>query len=186
MSLVDTIIQVLDKADTLLNENNPKEAFRYLERASTLTKSTKVDILKGKGLIKLKQYERAASLMSSILQRDETNVDALYVRGEGLYRSGNHQQAIAHISRVMTFDPDNQRAMKLLKTIRSIERNRKQGNDAFSSGDYEQAVEEYTTGIEVDPENDKYNATLYCNRAAAYMKVSAVVRTNQVYSIDNT
>ena len=106
-----------------------------------------------------------------MLQKDETNPEALYIRGFALYRTGNHSQASAYMKRLITYNPDDSRAIKLFKRISSIEKAKEKGNNAFRSGNYEEAIDSYTEGIELDPENDSFNATLCCNKAAAYMKL---------------
>ena len=108
--------------------------------------------------------------LSPILQRDDTNSDALHVRGFGLYRLGNHSQALVFMKRIIAYNPDDAKAIKLLKMIRGIERAKEQADTAFKAGNYDEAIEAYTTAVQIDPENDKFNATLCCNKAAALMK----------------
>jgi DnaJ homolog subfamily C member 7 len=107
----------------------------------------------------------------AILQRDDTNPDALYVRGYGLYRNGNHSQALLHAKRLIAFNPDDSRAIKLLRLIQRVEKGKEEANEAFKAGRYEEAINLYDQGMECDPDNDKFNATLLCNKAAALMKL---------------
>merc|ERR1712063_210042 len=146
---------MLQKQKDYYLKKKPSDALRYLDRASALTSSKTINILKAEALLGLKEYDRATAMVTPILQRDDTNSDALHVRGFGLYRLGNHSQALVFMKRIIAYNPDDAKAIKLLKMIRGIERAKEQA---------------YTTAVQIDPENDKFNATLCCNKAAALMK----------------
>merc|ERR1712137_127106 len=168
---VKLIEQYVREAKNYIAEGNPSRALTYLDRASCLTASKKINIYKAEALLGLKEYDRAISMMTQILQKDQTNPDALYIRGFALYRTGNHSQASAYMKRLITYNPDDARAIKLFKRISNIEKAKERGNTAFRNGNYEEAIEAYQEGMEIDPENDSFNATLCCNKAAAYMKL---------------
>lgn len=48
------------------------------------------------------------------------------------------------------------------------------GNEAFKEGRCEEAIEAYTEALGYDSLNTIYNSTVYCNRAAAKMKIKQV------------
>ena len=58
-----------------------------------------------------------------------------------------------------------------LQKIRSIERAKEDGNNAFRNQNYDEAIALYTAGLAIDPLADTLNAVLYSNRAAAYLSV---------------
>jgi len=68
-------------------------------------------------------------------------------------------------------DPDNDLSRLELKKVRLLESTKKEGNDAFGASNFEEAYRLYTKALEIDPTNESLNATLYCNRAAAGMKL---------------
>ncbi len=109
---------------------------------------------------------------STVLRQDSSNTEAIFIRGKALYYAGNFEHAINHYSQALRLDPDFSKARDELKKVRSLERKKKEGNDAFSSGSYETAVQLYTEALEIDPDNTSFNSQLYANRAAAKMKVS--------------
>merc|ERR1712137_133347 len=170
MKNVDLIREFVETAKQSIENNDAKRALQYLDRASNLTSTKKIELLRAEAILGLKEYDRAVQVATSILQRDDTNPDALYVRGFGMYRLGNHAQALAHMKRLIAYNPDDSRAIKLLKLIRRVESVKEEANEAFKAGRYEEAVKLYEQGTQCDPENDKFNATLYCNMAAALMK----------------
>ena len=59
---------------------------------------------------------------------------------------------------------------------RSLETKKKEGNDAFTAGKAQEAYDFYTEALAIDPLHDAFNAQLYCNRAAAAMKVPSLSR----------
>lgn len=68
-------------------------------------------------------------------------------------------------------DPDNSIYRIAYKNIQSLENKKKLGNDAFSAGRIQEAYDLYTEALSIDPDNVDINSTLYCNRAAALIKV---------------
>ena len=58
-----------------------------------------------------------------------------------------------------------------IKIVRQLEKFKEEGNAQFNNGMFEEAIESYSSALQVDPLNTLFNSTLYCNRAAAYMKV---------------
>lgn len=48
---------------------------------------------------------------------------------------------------------------------------KKNGNDQFSAGQIEEAIATYSQCLEIDPDNDPFNCIIFCNRAAALMRV---------------
>jgi len=59
----------------------------------------------------------------------------------------------------------------MLKMVRKSEQKRLDGNNAFQSGRNQEAYDLYSEALAVDPSNDQYNAAIYCNRAAASLKL---------------
>ncbi len=54
---------------------------------------------------------------SQILRADSSNTEGLYIRGRGLYYSGNFAQAINHYSQALRLDPDFSKARMELKKV---------------------------------------------------------------------
>merc|ERR1711938_18344 len=58
-------------------------------------------------------------------------------------------------------------AKQLLRLAQRLEVERQAGNAAFKRGEWAAAAAGYTRGLQLDPNNGRFNALLYCNRAAA-------------------
>jgi len=54
------------------------------------------------------------------LRADSSNTEGLYIRGRGLYYSGNFAQAINHYSQALRLDPDFSKARVELKKVTRV------------------------------------------------------------------
>lgn len=103
--------------------------------------------------------------------RDQTNCDALFVRGMCLYYQDNAEKAFQHFQRVLQYSPDHTKAKSFFKKAKSLQKSKTAGNDAFKAGKYQEAHDLYTEALTIDPENKHINAALYFNRATTSSKV---------------
>ena len=95
-------------------------------------------------------------------------------------------------------DPEQKLAAKYFKLSRKQERTKEEGNEFFKRGNNQQAIEKYilmcaishpfqmflvyaryTAAIAIDPLNRSFNAALFCNRAAAYIKQKNWLQASQ-------
>ncbi|KAL3896604.1 MAG: hypothetical protein SGPRY_013234, partial [Prymnesium sp.] len=58
----------------------------------------------------------------------------------------------------------------LLRMVQRLESERSAGNHSFSRGEWSKAVAAYTRALTIDPTHTRFNALLFCNRAAAHSK----------------
>jgi len=100
-----------------------------------------------------------------------TNVNFLYVKGLALTYHGQTEAGKRVWVEAMRLDPENVKCKTAIKNVNRQEEAKEKGNSAFKSGDQQGAINHYTTGINIDPQNKSLAATLYANRAAAYMKL---------------
>lgn len=54
--------------------------------------------------------------------------------------------------------------------VQRLESERSAGNQSFSRGEWSKAVAAYTRALTIDPTHTRFNALLFCNRAAAHSK----------------
>ena len=103
--------------------------------------------------------------------KDQTNVDALYVRGMCLYYQDNAEKAYQHFQRVLQYSPDHSKAKTFYKKAKTLQQKKESGNQAFKSGKWQEAYDLYSESLTIDPNNKPLNATLYFNRATTASKV---------------
>jgi len=170
-------------------EQHWKSVLAQIESAISLCPfSDELKLMKAKVLLALKKYNDALALSSNILRHDNTNMDAIYVRSESIFLSGNLSGAIRQLRQGLELDPDNAACRKLIKRIQLLETKKMEGNEAFSSGYVEKAYDIYTEALSIEPRCDALNSIIFCNRAATLMKLKkwseALNDCNQTIALD--
>jgi len=160
------------EGERYLAEVDYHKALAHIEIAlSYCTAAYSIKIMKVKALIGLKQYQEVITLAGDVIRNDQNNSEALYLRGLGLLYTNNTQGAIRHFTNALGLDPDNSIYRGALKKVKLFESKKKEGNDTFSAGHAEEAYNLYTECLDINPDNDAVNSIIYCNRAAAAMKL---------------
>jgi len=132
---------------------------------STIIKTSRAECLAFLG-----RYAEASEAANSVLQIDNMNADAIYVRGLCLYYEDNVDRAFSHFTQVLRFAPDHVRAKEIYKKAKSLKAKKEEGNTAFKAGNLEEAYKLYSEALLIDPCNRSTNAKLYFNRATVTAK----------------
>lgn len=103
--------------------------------------------------------------------KDQTNSDALYVRGLCLYYQDNVEKAFQHFQRVLQYSPDHEKAKIFYKKAKLLQGKKEQGNQAFKEGKWQEAYDLYSEALAIDSNNKSINAILHYNRATTCAKV---------------
>jgi len=119
----------------------------------------------------LGRYAEAAEAANSVLQFDNMNADAIYVRGLCLYYEDNVDRAFTHFTQVLRFAPDHVKAKEIYRKAKTLKQKKEEGNAAFKSGKLDDAYKLYSEALLVDPCNRGTNAKLYFNRATVAAKL---------------
>jgi tetratricopeptide (TPR) repeat protein len=133
--------------------------------------SLKWRVLRGEALFKCGDMDQASFVAQKVLQEDSRFVDALLLRANIMYLQSLReiQDVITLLSNILSLDPDNTKARKLFKKIKSAEAIKKTGNDAFAQSDWNLALEKYTEYLETAQGIPK--AKVLSNRAIIHSKV---------------
>jgi len=154
------------------NSKDYRKALYCLDKALGIaTNSVSLKTARAECLAFLGRYPEAAEAANSVLQSDNTNAEALYVRGLCLYYEDNVDAAFSHFTRVLRLAPDHQKAKEIYKKARSLKAKKEEGNTAFKSGNLDEAYKLYSEALEIDPYNRSTNAKLYFNRATVASKL---------------
>ncbi|XP_077997946.1 dnaJ homolog subfamily C member 7-like [Glandiceps talaboti] len=127
---------------------------------------------KAEALVLLKRYGEAQEIANDLLQFDNMNADAIYIRGLCLYYEDNIEKALQHFQQVLRLSPDHTPSRVSFKKCKMLKLKKEEGNAAFNQRDYEKAFEIYSEALQVDPNNIYINAKLYNNRATACAKLN--------------
>jgi len=190
LKTIQRIEQEIDATLVDLGNNQYHKALAHTEIALKYSPDAdSIKLLKAKALLGLKKPQDVVNLVTEIMRNDPNNSEALYVRGVALFYTGNAQAAIKHFRQALQGDPDNPKYRNHMKKAQQLETRKKDGNDAFSAGKNQEAYDIYTECLSIDVDNVSTNATLYCNRAAAAMKLKkyqeAVDDCNKALEMDS-
>lgn len=128
-------------------------------------------VLKAECLAFLGRYQESQEIVNDIVMRDQTNSDALFVRGMCLYYQDNAEKAFQHFQRVLQYSPDHLKAKSFYKKAKILQTKKELGNQAFKAAKWQEAYDLYTESLSIDPNNKTINAALYFNRATTCSKV---------------
>ncbi|XP_046676525.1 dnaJ homolog subfamily C member 7 isoform X2 [Homalodisca vitripennis] len=144
----------------------------YLDRSLDVAPAcTRLKVLKAECLAYLGRYQEAQELANDIVSADQTNADAIYVRGMCLYYQDNVERAFSHFQHVLKLAPDHKKAIDIYKKARKMKDLKEQGNEAFNSGKLAEAYSLYSEALTIDPNNISTNSKLYSNRATVSYKL---------------
>jgi len=119
----------------------------------------------------LGRYSEASETANAVLQFDNLNADAIYVRGLCLYYEDNVDRAFSHFTQVLRFAPDHVKAKEIYKKAKSLKQKKEEGNAEFKAGNLDEAYKLYSEALSIDPHNRSTNAKLYFNRATVAAKL---------------
>lgn len=105
------------------------------------------------------------------MKSDSSNADAVYIRGICLYFQDNLDKSIVHFVRVLSLDPDHQKAKLYRIKARSLKEKKEKGNELFKTFKYREAHAVYTEALQVDELNKEINSKLHYNRALVSSKI---------------
>jgi DnaJ family protein C protein 7 len=134
-----------------------------------VTDSLPLSILRIRADMHQKQWQRMLQLAQTVYRANAGNNEVSTLRGIALYYTGNLPVALKHWQQVLGSDPEHKEASKYFRMVRKLERAKAAANEAHKKGLSADAIAGYTAALAIDPENHEWNATLYNNRAAAYM-----------------
>eukprot|EP00474_Spongospora_subterranea_P002612 CRZ03070.1 hypothetical protein [Spongospora subterranea] len=137
-----------------------------------MSQSLVAKIMLIEGMMARNKYEEVVSITTRLIREHSSNVTLLRLRGTAYYFMGRLDQACSHSQEALRFDPDNQECFKLFKTVKRLEKLKEAGNAAFKAGRMQEAFDLYSEVLQVDPKNGRFNAVIFCNRAAVAIKKS--------------
>ena len=113
----------------------------------------RLKMARGDCLAHLGRYVEGAKAASSILQQDQRNTGALFLRGFCLYHKNNIDRAVTHFSQVLQINRDHERAKTLLNKAKAFKEKREQASKANLEKRYQTAENILTEALKIDPKN---------------------------------
>lgn len=122
-------------------------------------------------LIGQDKFGEAQSEASALLRKHQGSVEVIRTAGSATYYTGNLESCVKYFQEGLRLDPDNKACFRMFKQAKKMIAAKKAGNDCFKSNDLQGAVGKYSEALEYDPLNKSFNAVIFSNRAAAFMKL---------------
>lgn len=180
LKTLDIVKRFDDEALKAYDKKDYRKAVFCLDRAlDHCTSCTRMKVLKAECLAFLGRYQEAQELANEVVSLDQTNADAIYVRGLCLYYQDNVDRAFSHFQHVLKLAPDHKKAMDAYKRAKALKQKKEEGNEAFNSGRLNDAYTLYSEALNIDPNNKSTNAKLHFNRATVCSKLG---RLNEAIS----
>jgi len=168
---VELVSRMTGEAYLAYTGKDYRKALYCLDKALEVANhSTSLKTSRAECLAFLGRYSEASEAANSVLQFDNLNADAIYVRGLCLYYEDNVDRAFSHFTQVLRFAPDHVKAKDIYKKAKSLKQKKEEGNTAFKSGNLDEAYKLYSEALSIDPCNRSTNAKLYFNRATVAAK----------------
>eukprot|EP01098_Paradermamoeba_levis_P006314 TRINITY_DN2623_c0_g1_i1.p1 TRINITY_DN2623_c0_g1~~TRINITY_DN2623_c0_g1_i1.p1 ORF type:complete len:497 (-),score=162.01 TRINITY_DN2623_c0_g1_i1:184-1674(-) len=171
--LLEQIYKEYEIAKEQLELENFHMALKHLEQIFVYCpQSDDILVMKARAFLGMGMEDTAQRLASDVMKGDPNNVGALFIKGRALSLGGNLTGAVNYYKTILTMDPDNRPARDEWKKIKTLESLKEQGNEAFKISKFQEAFDLYSQALTVDFRFKQINSTLYCNRAAAAMKIN--------------
>ncbi|KAK8379553.1 hypothetical protein O3P69_019468 [Scylla paramamosain] len=180
VSRAQALIRYQDEIEKAFGKGDYRTAIFHLDRALEFAVGCRaMKIRKAEYLVMLQRYSEAQEMVNEILQFDNTNVDAIYVRGMCLYYQDNPEVAFNHFQHVLRLAPDHHKAKEVYKKAKQLKQKKEEGNEAFRRGRHQEALTLYTEALAIDPLNQVTNAKLYFNRATVNSKLNRLEQATE-------
>ena len=154
---MNSISQFVDREKegmTALKAKEFTKALESLDAALALAAGClRLKMARGDCLAHLGRYVEGAKAASSILQQDQRNVGALFLRGFCLYHKNNIERALSHFQQVLQINKDHERAKTLLNKTKQLKEKRDAATKANVEKRFEDAEKIYTEALSIDPRN---------------------------------
>lgn len=162
-----------ETAEQAYSNGDYRKVIYLMDRALTNSPSSiAFQIQKAECLVYMNRYQEAQELANDIVMREQTNADALFVRGMCLYYQDNAEKAFHHFQRVLQYSPDHLKAKNFYKKAKLLQKSKTEGNEAFKAGKWQEAYDLYSEALDIDPNNKQINSALYFNRATTCSKLN--------------
>jgi len=169
---IETVEKMVSDSQQAYQSKDYRKSLWCLDKALEVANhSLVIKTSRAECLAFLGRYTEASEAANSVLQFDNLNADAIYVRGLCLYYEDNVDRAFSHFTQVLRFAPDHVKAKEIYKKAKSLKTKKEEGNTAFKAGNLEEAYKLYSDALQIDPCNRTTNAKLYFNRATVASKL---------------
>ncbi|CAM6043781.1 unnamed protein product [Sphagnum compactum] len=180
----------LAEAELFIDTEEFTKAGEALDRVVSYSpECSQARLLKAKLMLKNKDYSGAITEVGRVLKVDESDLDALLLRGKAYFYLADHDVALRHYQTGLRLDPEHGELKKEYFKLKALLRKTKSADEAFEKSKFRTAVEEYTSALEIAPDHTSHNIRLHLGLCKALVKLGrgrdAVTRCSLVLEIDS-
>ncbi|XP_011620841.1 dnaJ protein P58IPK homolog B isoform X1 [Amborella trichopoda] len=163
----------LEVAIDLFNSKNVIKAMDHLDKVVLVfsPECSKAKLLKIKILIAEKDYSGAIAETGYILKSDESNLEALLLRGQAYYYLVDHDVALRHYQKGLRLDPEHSGLKKAYFGLKNLIKKTKSAEENLAKGKLRLAVEDFKGALALDPNHTAYNVHLYLELCKVLIKL---------------
>ncbi|KAF2289951.1 hypothetical protein GH714_039276 [Hevea brasiliensis] len=163
----------LDTAFTLFDSGDYAKSLEYIDKVVLVFSPacTKAKLLKVRLLLAVKDYSAAISETGYILKEDESNLEALLLRGRAYYYLADHDVASKHFQKGLRLDPEHGELKKAYFALKNLLKKTKSAEDNANKGKLRVAVEDYKAALALDPDHLSYNIHLHLGLCKVLVKL---------------
>ncbi|KAM0953693.1 putative DnaJ protein P58IPK [Dioscorea sansibarensis] len=153
----------LASAYSLFESNEHSKALDYIDKVVLVFSPgcLEAKLLKVKLLLGVKDYSSAITETGYILKEDESNLDALLLRGRAYYYLSDHDVASRHYHKGLRLDPEHAELKKAYFGLKNLLKKTKSAEDNAAKGKLRMAVEDFRAALALDPIHTAHNVHLH-------------------------
>ncbi|KAJ4704874.1 DnaJ protein like [Melia azedarach] len=163
----------LDTALTLFDSGDYAKPLEYIDKVVLVFSPacSKAKMLKVKLLLEAKDYSSAISETGFILKEDESNLEALLLRGRAYYYLADHDVAQRHYQKGLRLDPEHSELKKAYFGLKNLLKKTKSAEDNVNKGKLRLAVEDFKAALALDPNHTAHNVHLHLGLCKVLVKL---------------
>ncbi|OAY42660.1 dnaJ protein P58IPK homolog [Manihot esculenta] len=163
----------LDTAFTLFDSGDYAKSLEYIDKVVLVFSPacSKAKLLKVRLLLAIKDYSAAIAESGYILKEDESNLEALLLRGRAYYYLADHDVASKHFQKGLRLDPEHSELKKAYFGLKNLLKKTKSAEDNENKGKLRVAVEDYKAALALDPDHLAYNVHLHLGLCKVLVKL---------------
>lgn len=188
----EACVHHLDEANKYYNRGYYQEAREHLDQVlqpGRAVNSLDTLLKHAAASIEMGDYEMAISDTGRVLKLDRHSLQGLELRGRALYLHGDWDHALVHFQEALKFDPEHKGCFQGHRTIRKLQRTKRQADAAKHEGNHEEAIEKLEFMINIDPRNRDVRKETLVSLAQSFRELGKIKKAtssvDEALSIDD-
>jgi len=172
---LDQMARLEENAIDAFRNKQLNKALQYIDKAlSHAAGCIRLMMARGDCLVHLGKFVEAAKAVGAILQKEDTHVGALFLKGFCFYHKNSIDKAMNNFQQVLQLNKEHQRAKLLLTRAKLFKEKKDLAIKAMKKTRLEDAEKFLSDAILIDPRNKEVTAEFLAERAEVYHRMKKV------------